>query len=301
MLQQTQVATVIPYFEKWMARFPNIRSLAESTEEQALEIWQGLGYYRRAKLLRRGAQWVLENGVPRTYQEWLKVPGIGPYTAAAVSSISQRFPAALVDGNVERVFSRMCAHSSVGSQLHKAASQWAEEVLDKGNPGDWNQALMELGATVCTPKGPKCEICPVAKSCLARQSGAVDNYPAKAQKPDIEKEKHLVWVPVFEDRFGVRQIPEGQWWAGLWEFPRISLSKSQTEDDLRVLTGEGRLDPLGQVRHQVTNHRIVVEASLLRCAGRSPGLTWRTRGELATLPMPSPQRKVFSRVLRALG
>src|SRR4026207_278214 len=101
MLQQTQVSTVIPYFEKWMARFPNIRSLAESTEEQVLEIWQGLGYYRRAKLLRRGAQWVLENGVPRTYQEWLKVPGVGPYTAAAVSSISQRFPAALVDGNVE--------------------------------------------------------------------------------------------------------------------------------------------------------------------------------------------------------
>lgn len=301
MLQQTQVATVVPYFERWMARFPTVKTLAESTEEQVLEIWQGLGYYRRAKLLRNGAQWVAQNGIPQSYQEWLNVPGIGPYTAAAISSISQGYPAAVVDGNVERVFARFRANSLVGASLLNAARQWSQEVLDTGNPGNWNQALMELGATICTPKDPKCDNCPIEEVCVALQTWTVDHYPKRTLKADIEKEEHLVWVPHFENRFGVRQIPEGQWWAGLWEFPRVNLTKGQTEEDLKALTGEGWLESLGLIRHQVTNHRILLEASLFRCGAASPALDWRTREELAQLPMPSPQRKVFARAERALG
>lgn len=301
MLQQTQVATVLPYYDRWMLRFPTVGALAEATEAHVLEIWQGLGYYRRAKLLLRGARYIVENGLPKTYGQWLKVPGVGAYTAAAASSICENYPAAVVDGNVERVFARLRACDDIGSLLHTKTKQWAYGVLDTSDPGTWNQAVMELGATVCTPRNPKCVSCPVADVCVAKKLGAVDRLPARSSATAIVRENHLVWVPYFEGKFGVRQIGEGEWWSGMWEFPRANVSKGQTAAELKDLTGEGWLESVGLTRHQVTNHRITIEAHLLRCESPSPRLDWQTCQELTHTPMASPQRRVLAKVLQVLG
>jgi A/G-specific adenine glycosylase len=244
MLQQTQVATVIPYFERWMSRFPIVESLAEADEQDVLSLWQGLGYYRRAKLLRKGACWIVANGWPSDVAAWREVPGVGEYTAAAIGSIAQNLPAAVVDGNVERVFARFTASDLVGTGLLRAARVWAADVLVLEHHGDWNQALMELGATVCTPRDPKCSQCPIEERCVARQTWTVDRFPVAEAKPAIVCETHTVWVPLFEGRFGVRQIPEGQWWAGMWEFPRSV--KPNGEEALGSRVGEGWPENLGK-------------------------------------------------------
>lgn len=298
MLQQTQVATVAPYFERWMARFPDLEALSKSSEEDVLALWQGMGYYRRAKQLRAGAAFVLAHGVPASVEAWLQVPGVGRYTASAIGSIAQNLPVAVVDGNVERVFARFTAHGGSGENLLRAARNWAQAEMDRTQPGDWNQAMMDLGATVCTPRLPSCGTCPLEFACVARQSWTVDRYPAAVPARPIIKESHVVWAPYFDGRFGVRKISEGRWWAGMWEFPR---SFAGAEDELRSVVGEGWLEYLGAFSHQVTNHRIQVDASLVRCDSQATQLSWRTAKELDGTPLPSPQRKVLRLALKALG
>lgn len=299
MLQQTQVATALPYYERWMSRFPDVETLARSDEQEVLALWQGLGYYRRARYLLEGARWVVANGWPTNIEGWRAVPGVGEYTAAAVGSIAQDLPAAVVDGNVERVFARFTACDRTGPALLKEARIWAKDVLSSESPGDWNQALMELGATVCTPRNPRCPECPIEVTCVARQNWSVERYPAPSAKPATVAETHTVWAPFGEGRFGVRQIPEGEWWGGMWEFPRSKGPDVAT--DLRALVGEGWLEDLGTVRHHVTHHRITIDAWLVRVESRRAELAWRVPGELEELPMPSPQRKVLKRALEALG
>ncbi len=293
MLQQTQVATVIPYWHRWLERFPTVEALAAADEQEVLSQWQGLGYYRRARLLMQGARFVADRGMPQTAKEWREVPGVGPYTAGAIASIAQGDPAALVDGNVERVYARVCADEAVGPALTRSAWVWAERNLYAPRPGDWNQALMELGATVCKPLKPDCPRCPLEGRCVARQTWRVDEFPRKEAKRTPVHLRHVVWVPTFEGRLGVRQIAEGLWWAGMWEFPRADALAEREIPELRELVGPGWLEDLGTVRHSVTHHRIVVEVALVRCEAASERLRWCTRGELAELPMPAPQRKIL--------
>lgn len=301
MLQQTQVATVLPYYTRWMERFPTVEALAGAAEDDVLTLWQGLGYYRRARYLRMGARHVVQNGWPKTLAEWRRVPGIGPYTAAAIGSIAQNIPAAVVDGNVERVFARFTANEAVDPRLLKEAQSWADQVLDRAHPAAWNQALMELGATLCTPKNPKCERCPVAESCVARQTWTVERYPASGPKVETVRERHVVWVPYFDGEFGIVRIPAGQWWEGLWEFPRVVATKNEDADLLSETVGPGWREVLGQVRHQVTHHRITIDAFLIRCDDRRRGLEWRHYTALENIAMPSLTRKVLRLALRALG
>ncbi|MBX3117726.1 MAG: A/G-specific adenine glycosylase [Fimbriimonadaceae bacterium] len=305
MLQQTQVATVLPYYQRWMERFPTVEALAQADESDVLSYWQGLGYYRRARLLLKGAQFVAENGMPTEHDAWLKVPGVGAYTAAAISSIAYQEPVSLVDGNVERVYARLTGSHSSGQRLHSEAKEWASKALFKPRPGDWNQALMELGATVCTPKTPRCDICPVAEMCVAKQSWQVDILPIAEPKKQTVRLIHAVWVPFDGSAFGLRQVPEGEWWEGMWEFPRVAVgtrSEGNSEiDALRDLTGAGWLEDLGSFQHSVTHHRIEVIARLCRSDAQSPSLQWYLRDDLAALAMSSPQRKVLKLALRALG
>lgn len=305
MLQQTQVATVVGYFERWMVRFPTVEALAAADESDVLAAWQGLGYYRRGRLLLQGARWIVAHGMPTDAAGWTKVPGVGAYTSAAIASIAFGEPVSLVDGNVERVYARLTGSRSTGRALHVAARAWAARNLFRERAGDWNQALMELGATLCTPRKPTCEACPLADRCVAKRSWIVDRLPVPQPKPPTVRQHHVVWVPFrSEDQqpaFGLRPIPPGAWWAGMWEFPRIVLEAGQTEEDLRRIVGPGWTEVLGSIRHQVTHHRIRLDAMLVRCEVACPTLRWVPVSSLSDIAMPAPQRRVASMALRLLG
>lgn len=294
MLQQTQIATVLPYYGRWMSRFPTAEALATSDEQEALSLWQGLGYYRRCRMLLAGARFVVENGMPVGVENWLKVPGIGRYTAAAIASISQGEPTPLVDGNVERVFARYTGSKSAGLALHRAAWVWAEASLFKGRPGDWNQALMELGACICKPAEAECTRCPLESSCVAKAKGLQRDLPKRAAKQEVVKLHEVVRIPYYSGSFGVRQIPEGEWWQGMWEFPRARLGAE--DPDL----GPGVSEHAGVVKYQVTNHKLTMEAYLHHCDFPTAKLRWVSPAELESLPLPAPQRKALTLALRRL-
>ncbi|MCO5295956.1 MAG: A/G-specific adenine glycosylase [Fimbriimonadaceae bacterium] len=303
MLQQTQIATALPYYERWMRRFPTVEALAAADEQDVLALWQGLGYYRRCRYLLNGARYIVALGLPTSAQGWLTVPGVGRYTAGAIASICFGECAAVVDGNVERVFARTTACGETGPTLYRHAWEWAERNLDPHRPGDWNQALMELGATVCTPSKPRCEGCPLEPSCAARQSWRVEQFPVARTTPSVRLRTHVCWVPFESGAFGVCQVPAGEWWEGMWEFPREDATddRAAAEAQLRERVGAGWTESLGEFRHTVTRHRVVLEASLVRCDARAQALRWVTRSELEALAMPAPQRKTLRRALALLG
>jgi A/G-specific adenine glycosylase len=301
MLQQTQVASVIPYYARWMESLPTVEALAAAEEEQLLSLWQGLGYYRRCRLLLQGARWIAEHGMPGNRDGWLEVPGVGPYTAGAIASIAFGEPVATVDGNVERVFARVAGSSAEKTELRDKAWKWAQRNLYEARPGDWNQALMELGATICTPRKPKCPACPIKTTCVARITWQVDQLPAKRPQAKVVSMRHVVWVPICDGLLGVRKIPPGQWWEGMWEFPRIDVTgASDPVDGLADLVGPGWAEDIGVIRHVVTNHRITIDASLVRAETMSKHLRWVSVKELGTLPMPTSQRKVLRMALELL-
>lgn len=287
MLQQTQVATVIPYFERWMTQFPSTEALANSSIDDVLSAWQGLGYYRRARSLHEGAKQIVENGMPRNATEWLEIKGVGRYTAGAIASIALGEVAPLVDGNVERVYARVTGDYSQGVVLTKSAWRWAETAVDPGSPGDWNQALMELGATTCLPRNPKCEVCPIKESCHAFDSNAQGSLPAVVTRPEVTRLQHFCRVIVVGGKVAVRQIPKGKWWQGMWEFPRF-----ETSHELEAALPDDAAMELGKVTHSVTRYRIDLWASLSRIEAQLDGLIWMKWDELGAIAMPAPQRKV---------
>ncbi len=285
MLQQTQVATVIPYFERFVARFPDINSLASADEADVMLHWAGLGYYSRARNLQKTARIIAESGrFPESREEWLEMPGVGAYTAGAVLSIAQDRPEALLDGNVERVLSRVRrVGRERGDTVYKAKlwrisravvrSAWRSGI----RPSVINQALMELGALICTPKNPACSRCPVAGICRARAAGEQESYPPK-KKPkqwiELREEVHCVFSS--DGRVLVRQRKPGEWRSGLWDFP----------ERLEALVSGAQLVSLGEVesRHVVTRHRIERKTRV-----------WRLRSWSASEPRETDLRWVDPR------
>lgn len=289
MLQQTTVQAVIPYYERWMARFPTAHSLAIADEGEVLAYWAGLGYYSRSRRLHAAARWSQHHGWPDSVEGWLGVPGVGPYTAAAVASISQGLPVALVDGNVERCFARLNAETASGGQLKRLAQQWADRNIVKERPGDWNQALMELGAVICRPKGPNCGECPVQVDCMAFFTGKPETFPTPKARPATIDLAHSIWIPCSDGKFGITQTPVGQWWAGLWGFPRTLDAMVPPEFHHRCL-----MEQLGRFKHSVTNHRISVVVHFVSCPIEIESLLWVTRDELDNYGLPSPQRRALA-------
>ena len=223
MLQQTRVETAIPYYDRWMERFPTVEDLAEADEQSVLKAWEGLGYYSRARNLRRSALIVRERlggVIPQDSQGLKTLPGIGEYSASAMSiAYGEVVPA--VDGNARRVLSRL-----FGLEDPTAASLWkrAAELVDPDRPGDWNQALMELGATVCTPRSPRCTICPLTGECRALAEGTQELRPASKRRPRVRTVSYAVLVPLNPDGelLMVRRPPDGLL-GGLWEFPAVEI------------------------------------------------------------------------------
>lgn len=282
MLQQTQVATALPYYERWMARFPTLVSLAAAAEPDALSIWQGLGYYRRCRNLVAGAKSLVN--YPTTAAGWRKVPGVGRYTAAAIASICFDEPVAVVDGNVARVFARMTVSDRASGT---ATWKWAQSLIDAKEPGKWNQAMMELGARVCRPRDPLCDECPVRRSCRAYRSGRTADFPRPAPRPKPVTLSHEAWIHECEGKFGLEPTPDG-----LWRFPQQRLVESGT-------VRESAVQDLGQIRHVVTNKRITLTVRRRKLLTASPDLVWYSAEEAEELPMSAPQRRALNLARRS--
>jgi A/G-specific adenine glycosylase len=227
MLQQTQVATVIPYYRRFLERFPAISDLARASEQEVLRLWQGLGYYSRARNLQAAAKTVVaEHGgkLPQTVEALLKLPGVGRYTAGAVASIAFGTRAPIVDGNVARVLCRIDRIETDPRERETLQLLWrrAEEILPKDRVGDFNSALMELGATVCTPRSPQCLICPVRAHCEAFAAGVQERIPApRKAKPTPLLRRWTFCVERPGGEWLIEQRPSTGRWAGMWQFVTI--------------------------------------------------------------------------------
>lgn len=227
MLQQTRVETVKQYYERWMDTLPTVTALAKASEDVYLKLWEGLGYYSRVRNLHKAAKLVCEDyqgNLPASYEALVKLPGIGDYTAGAIASIAFGQPVPAIDGNVMRVAARMDNDETPITQptYKKALRKRMLDFMPQHAAGDFNQALMELGALVCIPNGaPKCEICPVMHLCLAQQHKTFHYLPIKKRKKDRRIEKHTILVLKQEDKVGIEKRPPKGLLGGLWQFPSM--------------------------------------------------------------------------------
>ncbi|MBX3269937.1 MAG: A/G-specific adenine glycosylase [Sandaracinaceae bacterium] len=285
MLQQTRVETVVPYYERFLARFPDPHALARASEDEVLGLWSGLGYYRRARLLHAGAREVVARyggEVPEDPAARRALPGVGRYTAGAIGSIAFDRREPVVDGNVARVLSRVHGIDTPLGRADTERALWAhaQALVDAERPGDLNQALMELGARVCTPRGPRCAECPIARECVARRDGRTAELPvAKAKKPPRE----VACVAVVATRGDAVALVkrEGELFGGLWELPSAEgRGRAAARGALRTAGIGGRLGaaPVGVLEHVLTHRRLCVEvwrASAASVAGAGGRLVER--------------------------
>lgn len=316
MLQQTQVITVKDYYARWMARFPTIEALAVASLDEVLAMWAGLGYYRRARFLHQGARVVMEElggQMPTDVSGLRALPGVGAYTAGAIASIAYGQVAALVDGNVERILARLYAIEGDPKDRANQKQFWAlaEQLVDVHRPGDFNQAMMELGATICMPKKPACLLCPVRQDCAAWELGDVLSYPSKVKRraPRQEASQVLVVFDVASEHVLVTQRPDEGLLAGMWEFVVVEGEEAKALDDALVLwTGQASmrpLEPVGQLEHVFTHIRLTmhvyVAAVQATCvsADAPRAARWVRLDELGELALSGAQRKVERLVLGA--
>jgi len=317
MLQQTRIAAVLPYYDGFLRNFPTVDSLARARQEKVLRLWSGLGYYRRARNLHRTAKEIVARHdckFPRDLDSALALPGIGHYTAAAVLSIAYDAPLAVLDGNVARVLARLAAvHGDLRSpQRWNALAQMAQELLAVHAAGDWNQALMELGETICTPLAPRCGECPIARFCRARARNLTAQIPAPRRKRAVV---HIrIAAAILRDSEGrtvlVRDpgAHDGVLFSRMWQFPAVEVArepKAELESHLReILKLDSMpldLEPLPAARHGVTFRNI----TLLPFLARVPRLPRRSRtrilplARLATIPVSSATRKIAAAAVQS--
>jgi A/G-specific adenine glycosylase len=298
MLQQTRMEVVLPYFSRFLARLPSISALAAATEDEVMAAWSGLGYYRRARMLREGAAIVEERfggKLPRTLEELLTIPGIGRYTAGAIASIAWNRPAPAVDGNIARITARLFAiDAATGSPaLVRAAWKRAGELVSACDvPRGFNQGLMEIGALICKPRNPNCGLCPLASLCKARLSGRQDRFP----RPKAAEPAHRLHVPLYlvEDGEGrVLMLREnGPLMNAMYHLPHGNTTLLQTPP-LEVQ----RTESLGSFRHSITNRRVEFElyAATLGSIRDAPGTyEWIDPTAIAHVPHPSYVRKALA-------
>ena len=272
MLQQTQVDTVIPYYHRFLEAFPTVHHLARAPQDKILKAWEGLGYYARARNLHKAAQAIsqqFDGTVPNTYDTLKSLPGFGPYTTAAVLSIAYNKDHAVLDGNVMRVLTRLFnIHGDVTQNtVKKHLWELAESLLPKGHAGDYNQAVMELGATLCTPKNPNCSACPLAKSCEGYQANTHETLPVKTKKkprPHHTLGAGIVW---HQNKVLITQRPQNGLLGGLWEFPAGTQQPHETlqETCIRGIKATVGIDIQIQdrfrtVKHAFTHFSITVHA-----------------------------------------
>jgi A/G-specific adenine glycosylase len=307
MLQQTQVKTVIPYFERWMCALPTVEALARAPLAKILKLWEGLGYYNRVRNAQAAArQIVREHGgrFPEAFDDVLALPGVGRYTAGAICSIAFSQPAPILDGNVIRVLTRL--FGIAGNPRDKSVNNklWgvAEALVSARGvePSLLNQALMELGALICLPRQPKCSACPARRDCFAFRENRVAEFPALARRMPARQRRFIAFVvPEAEGgRFLLRRRPAGDVNAGLWEFPNIEIPVKTRNPAARAAPFS--LSPGGpflRLRHSITNSRILLEAFRASVSAQpEPPGSWKTLAEARRLAFTSAHRKVLDAI-----
>ena len=286
MLQQTRAQAVIPYYDRFLKRFPTAESLAAAAENEVLALWSGLGYYSRARNLRRAAWAIIQaGGFPRDYDTIRELPGIGDYTAAAIASIAFGLPHAVVDGNVLRVIARVENDAAdIGSavtrrRFHEIAESW----MDRSQPGVFNQALMELGATICLPRNPLCAHCPINSCCGAQQAGTTAQLPIKLRRKEPKRIQGVLLIVQRNASVLLRQRPATERrMAGFWDLP-----------DPDQLPGARLGRRFGEIRHTITHHHYTLEVRAAKARTPRSGFAWFRTCELGAIPLSTTARKAL--------
>ena len=312
MLQQTQVKTVIPYWQRWMERLPDIASLAAADEDMVIKLWEGLGYYLRARNLQQAARRIrdeLGGRFPRDLAGALALPGVGRYTGGAICSIAYNQPEPLVDGNVARVLTRLLGIEESPKARPVADRLWsvADELVNHAvtlqkprqrNASAFNQAMMELGALVCTPRSPLCGDCPLKGRCIARKQNKVQTIPALAKRAAATNRRFIGFLIAWRGKVFVQRRPSGEVNAGFWEFPNWEVDAAATADQLakrELRLGQAELEPLCTINHSITRYRNRLEIFVIE-PGCKPRLAkikgkWITLAKLGELPFTAAHRK----------
>lgn len=316
MLQQTQVNTVIPYYNRFLEAFPTVHDLATADQQQVLKLWEGLGYYSRGRNLHQAAKMVVEefNGhLPDSYNEITSLKGIGPYSAAAILSIAFQKNHAVVDGNVIRVLTRYAGikEDIRSAKVKNRVQDLADDLLSKTDPGNFNQAIMELGATVCTPKNPRCEACPVSSNCIAYKTAETDQIPYKSKAKKVPH--HQIGVGLIVNDQGELLIalrPNDVMLGGLWEFPGGKKEKSESikqtvsrelEEELGVMVEVfGRYQKL---KHAYSHFKITLHAYWCKITDGKPipkssmEIKWVSLSEIEQYPFPKANKTLIEGLL----
>lgn len=308
MLQQTTVAAVIPYFREFLTRWPSVNALAAAADEDVMAAWAGLGYYARARNLLACARYISShyNGhFPQTESELQTLPGIGPYTAAAIAAIAFNQVAAPVDGNIERVFARLFSLETPLPKLKTQVRSLVQDLVPQTRPGDFAQALMDLGATICTPKSPDCQKCPIAKACDGKHiAHSLPRRPAKASKP--KRTGSAFWLYCPQGRVLMRQRPSKGLLGGMLEFPSHGWDKNN--NTARRDLGAIKWQKLpGEVKHVFTHFELTLKveighasSELLPDLAKRSDLVWISEDEMHRAALPSLMRKIAVHVAACL-
>lgn len=315
MLQQTTVETAKPYWQRFIEALPDLRALAAASEDRVLALWAGLGYYRRARALHRAARQIVEahaGRFPCTLADLRALPGIGPYTAAAIASICFGIPEPVIDGNVIRVLGRCLAleENPRRGRGRRHIEALARELLDPARPGDSNQALMEVGATLCRPRRPRCGACPLASGCAGHDRGTPEAFPPLPPRRAMVDSFHVaVLVEDCRGRWLLRRAPRGKHNEGLWELPWIETDAAPLRpwapmrDRLARTVGFALTDlgePVVEVRHVITRYRIRLRVLPARPADSAPGprrgWRWLDPTRARKLALTGATRKVFQAI-----
>lgn len=299
MLQQTRVTAVLPYFERFMRELPDVRALAEVPEERLFKLWEGLGYYSRARNLHRAARVIVDKydgELPRTMDDLRKLPGVGDYTASAIASINYGAPEPAVDGNLLRVAARvaLCGEDIMDAKVRRRFREKLAAAIDRARPGAWNQAMMDLGATVCLPNGaPLCAECPARSFCAAYREGLTEVLPVRAEKKKRRAEERTVFLLLCGGKLAVRQRPDTGLLAKLTEYPNVE--GNLDEASARVALAQWGLDvqtlaPCGTARHIFTHIEWQMKGYIAEVTGDCGDFRWVNANELKSLAIPSAFR-----------
>ena len=307
MLQQTRVETVIPYYEKWLRLFPTVEMLANASEHDVLNAWEGLGYYNRARNFHKAAKIVVEKyhgELPHDLDELRTLPGIGRYTVGALASIVFGMDEPALDGNLKRVYARLFDVSEPidSTEGEKILWQLAKNNLPKGKATDFNQALMDLGAMICVPKNPRCLICPLMKDCRARANGTQDLRPVKKIKKAVPQYIHVAGVIIKKGKVLLAQRPTTGLLGGMWEFPNARVEQDPAKELTKVLRSaynlrlraKRQVPELGVVQHAYTHFKITVHAFAVELISDSKveNLKWIALKDLSDYPMGKTDRQI---------
>ena len=307
MLQQTRVGAVIPYFERFMEELPDVAALAAVPEERLFKLWEGLGYYSRARNLQKAAKVIVSDfggELPRTCASLKTLPGIGDYTAAAIASINFGEPVAAVDGNLLRVAARVsgCADDIMDARVRKQFTAHLNDAIDLARPGAYNQAMMDLGATVCLPNGaPRCDICPARMMCEAYKNGLTEVLPVRAKKKSRRVEERTVLLLFQDGRIALRKRPDTGLLAGLWEYPNLPESLDEAGALLALAQlglSAGSIAPAGSAKHIFTHIEWDMKGYFAEVSGENDDLIWADADAFDALALPTAFKK-YTALVRA--